>query len=112
MRTRTTCLACPLIVFSYLVVGAGEAKAQVTIPINNLPVGTNIFNGAFNITKFVNQNGQLAAVGTLSGTVTNLLGTVLDTVKAPTGRPCSTSCRSSNRPTCTAVPTPPSPVGR
>jgi hypothetical protein len=33
------------------------------------------FNGVLNVTNFVNQNGQLAAVGQLTGTITNLDGT-------------------------------------
>ena len=47
--------------------------APIQIPINfSSPNGT--FTGTFNLTRFVLQNGQLAAVGTLTGTVTNSAG--------------------------------------
>jgi len=43
------------------------------IPINfSSPNGT--FTGNFDLTRFVIRNGQLAAVGTLTGTVTNAAG--------------------------------------
>jgi len=49
------------------------APAGVQIPINfSSPNGT--FTGVFNLTRFVVRNGQLAAVGTLTGTVTNAAG--------------------------------------
>lgn len=52
---------------------APVAAAGLQIPINfSSPNGT--FTGTFNLTRFVIQNGQLAAVGTLTGTVTNAAG--------------------------------------
>lgn len=51
----------------------GQGAAGIQIPINfSSPNGT--FTGVFNLTRFVVQNGQLAAVGTLTGTVTNAAG--------------------------------------
>ena len=45
----------------------------ISIPINfTSPNGT--FTGVFNLSRFVLQNGQVAAVGTLTGTVTNAAG--------------------------------------
>jgi|SRR5689334_8536925 len=50
-----------------------QAPAGVQIPINfTSPNGA--FTGVFNLTRFVVRNGQLAAVGTLTGTVTNAAG--------------------------------------
>lgn len=47
--------------------------AGLQIPINfSSPNGG--FTGVFNLTRFVIQNGQIAAVGTLTGTVTNSTG--------------------------------------
>jgi len=52
---------------------APVVAAGLQIPINfSSPNGT--FTGTFNLTRFVIQNGQLAAVGTLTGTVTNSAG--------------------------------------
>ena len=42
--------------------------------------GTGAFNGTFAINRFTTQNGDLAAVGTLTGTLTNSLGAVIGTV--------------------------------
>ena len=53
--------------------------AGVQIPINvNTPNGT--FTGTFNLTRFVIQNGQVAAVGTLTGTVTNSAGQIVGAI--------------------------------
>ena len=49
------------------------------IPINfQSTLGS--FAGVFDITRFAVQNGQLNAIGTLTGTVTDAAGTVLGTV--------------------------------
>jgi hypothetical protein len=45
--------------------------------------GAGSFVGNFAVSRFVNQNGQLAAVGTLTGTLTDSLGTILGTVTQP-----------------------------
>jgi hypothetical protein len=42
--------------------------------------GVGTFAGTFTVTRFVNQDGQLAAVGTLLGTLTDSLGTVLGSI--------------------------------
>jgi hypothetical protein len=49
------------------------AAAGLQIPINFAsPAGS--LTGIFNLTRFVVRNGQLAAVGTLTGTITNAAG--------------------------------------
>jgi hypothetical protein len=51
------------------------APAAISIPINTTdPTGT--FNGVLNITQFLAQNGQVNAVGTLTGTLTSATGVV------------------------------------
>ena len=56
-----------------------QAPAGIQIPINfTSPNGT--FTGVFNLTRFVVRNGQLAAVGTLTGTVTNAAGQVVGAI--------------------------------
>lgn len=47
-------------------------------PLSSLGSGT--VNGILNITRFANQNGQLVALGTFSGTVTNAAGQVQNIV--------------------------------
>lgn len=67
------------------------AKSALAVPVSGsfapstttgtlTSLGTGTFNGTFNIQQFVNQNGNLAAVGTLVGTLTNAAGQVTNIV--------------------------------
>ena len=49
------------------------APAGLQIPVN-IVNANGTFTGVFNLTSFVVRNGQVAAVGTLTGTVTNAAG--------------------------------------
>lgn len=53
--------------------------APVTGTFTDALGGTGTFAGTFTVTRFVNQNGAVAAVGTLTGTMTDSLGNVLGT---------------------------------
>lgn len=53
--------------------------APVTGTFTDALGGTGTFAGTFSLTRFVNQNGALAAVGTLTGTLTDSLGNVIGT---------------------------------
>ena len=78
-----------------LLLGSGSATAApptVTNPLKNIPItGTTAdggnFTGTLTITQFTAQNGQLAAVGTLTGTLVdaagNTVGQVSQTVTVP-----------------------------
>ena len=56
-----------------------SSGASVTIPINTTdPTGS--FTGTLAITQFVAQNGQVVALGTLTGTLTDAVGTVTNIV--------------------------------
>lgn len=58
---------------------SAPVAAGLQIPINfTSPNGA--FTGVFSLTRFVVQNGQLAAVGTLTGTVTNSAGQTVGAV--------------------------------
>ena len=61
---------------------AAPTSAQggsLTLPVaGTLPTGA--FSGTFDLQEFDVQDGQLVAIGTLSGTLTNLLGGVIGTV--------------------------------
>ncbi|NES28048.1 hypothetical protein GCE86_09165 [Micromonospora terminaliae] len=59
---------------------ASTVATPVTGSFTDALGGTGAFAGTFTPTRFINQNGQLAAVGTLTGTLTNSLGTTLGTV--------------------------------
>ena len=55
------------------------AATSVSIPVN-FSSSTGTFVGSFDITRFVNQNGVVSAVGTLTGTVTNTVTGVTQTI--------------------------------
>ncbi|MBY8875409.1 hypothetical protein K7640_26590 [Micromonospora sp. PLK6-60] len=63
---------------------AAPSASAVTTPVTGSFTdalgGTGTFAGSFTPTRFVNQNGQLAAIGTLTGTLTNSAGASLGTV--------------------------------
>ncbi len=54
------------------------APSTTTGPLTS--VGTGTFAGTFNIQQFANQNGNLVAIGTLIGTLTNAAGQVTNVV--------------------------------
>lgn len=65
----------------------GDAQAQapgsasgIDLPITGTGDNGESFEGVFTLTRFVNQNGELFAEGTLTGTLTNAEGAVIGTV--------------------------------
>jgi hypothetical protein len=93
MRTlvrKTTALIAALALGAVMLTPATASAQGPTRPVTLPVVGTIATGGAFNgtatITRFVSQNGQLAAVGVLTGIVTNAAGTpttVVSTFAAP-----------------------------
>src|SRR5215217_1479603 len=61
-----------------------QAASGLTTPITGTFTdalgGTGTFVGTFTIQRFTSQGGQLAAVGSLTGTLTDSLGAVIGTV--------------------------------
>src|ERR1043166_8211801 len=68
-----------------------SAKSALAVPVNGsfapstttgplASAGTGTFAGTFNIQQFANQNGNLVAIGTLVGTLTNAAGQVTNVV--------------------------------
>jgi hypothetical protein len=56
-----------------------SSSSFVSVPVSTAdPTGT--FTGTFDVTQFIAQNGQLFAVGALTGTVTNLVTGAVTTV--------------------------------
>jgi hypothetical protein len=65
---------------------APPAPSAVSLPVTGVVTGGGTFNGVFNLTSFAVQNGQVVALGTVSGTVTTAAGeaaSVLTNVAAP-----------------------------
>jgi hypothetical protein len=61
------------------VLAAKPSSSQLSVPIN-FTDGVLSFAGTYTVTQFAVQNGELVAVGTLTGTVTNALNQVVGTV--------------------------------
>ena len=90
LRRKTPAKAAALILaLSMLVVPvAAQAQGQpgISIPIVGTIGTTGAFSGAFNLTSFAVQNGQLVAIGTLTGVITNagaVVGTILSNIVLP-----------------------------
>jgi hypothetical protein len=60
--------------------GPGAPARAVTLPVVGTVATGGTFNGAVNITRFVNQNGQVMAEGLLTGILTNATGTATTVV--------------------------------
>jgi hypothetical protein len=71
--------------------GQNPPAPALTIPIVGLVTGTptGVFQGAATIARFAVQNGQLVAVGILTGTVTNSVGAVVQSIAATFTAPVS-----------------------
>jgi len=62
-----------------------QAKKQAAVSVPVVGSGTaGTFTGALNITSFAVQNGQVVALGTVSGVLTNAAGAVTSVVQAVT----------------------------
>jgi hypothetical protein len=55
-------------------------SSAVAIPITGTIANGGTFSGVYTLQRFAVQNGQLVAVGTLSGTLTDATGAVIGTV--------------------------------
>ncbi|MET9020694.1 hypothetical protein ABZV93_11970 [Actinopolymorpha sp. NPDC004070] len=84
-KSRLTALAVALTTLLFLGLGAaGTASAAPRQALDPAPVpvtgalanGTGAVNGTFDVQRFANQNGQLTAIGTFTGTVTDAAGNV------------------------------------
>jgi hypothetical protein len=72
MAIMVFCVA-PLLANTSAAPAAATAAQGLQIPVNfSSPNGS--FTGVFTLTRFIVSNGQVAAVGTLTGTVTNAAG--------------------------------------
>jgi hypothetical protein len=87
LRRRQPFAAALVLAFALIVPAAAHAATQVTIPVTGTSGGGNMFSGAFTLTSFAVRDGQVVALGTISGVVTNAAGTVgsvLTTAAIPT----------------------------
>ncbi len=78
-------LALSLMLLAMVLPGAVSAAKPatgtgITTPVTGTLANGGAFTGALNLTQFAVQNGQIAALGTLTGTLTDAAGAVLGTV--------------------------------
>jgi hypothetical protein len=87
MALKRIALATLLAFTTALMAPAASLAAAAPAPTNTITVpvtgsgGGNTFAGTFQLQKFVADNGQVSAVGLLSGTVTTAAGVVTSIVK-------------------------------
>jgi hypothetical protein len=76
--------ACALIVAPTIAAApAAPTASAVTVPVTGSftnAAGLGTFTGVLSIDRIASQNGQLVAIGTVTGTLTDALGNVLGTV--------------------------------
>lgn len=85
-RAAALILALSMLVVPVAAQAQGQPGSGISIPIVGTIGTTGAFSGAFNLTSFAVQNGQLVALGTLTGILTNagaIVGTVLANIALP-----------------------------
>ena len=89
LRQKTTAALAALVLSVGLLAPAAAKAApgsQFSIPITGTSASGAVFSGAYTLTSFAVRDGQVVALGTISGVVTNatgVLGSVLTTVALP-----------------------------
>ena len=97
MRLRATLAALVVALGAVLVIAPlapaapPSPSSNLTTPITGTTANGGSFTGTFTLQRFTTQNGQLAAVGTLTGTITDALGNVIGTVTQQVTVPASAS---------------------
>jgi len=82
MKPGRLTLPCSMALAVALLLAAGQSRAA-SLPVNETATVNNAaatLTGTLDITKFVRQGGQIFAVGSLSGTLTDAAGNVLGTI--------------------------------
>ena len=75
--------------FSSTAVAATSATNTKTVPVTGTTSSGGTFSGTFTITKFAVQNGQVVAIGTLTGTLYDAAGNPIGTVTQQVAFPVS-----------------------
>jgi hypothetical protein len=62
--------------------GGGTVSTIATVPVNGTTTGGGVFVGTMDVSSFAVQGGQLVAIGTVSGAVTDAAGNTIQIVDA------------------------------
>lgn len=85
-RTRSA-VAALAVTIALLVPASVQAAPSVSIPVAGTAIGGGTFSGVFTLTSFAVRGGQVVALGTVSGVLTDaggVVGSALTTVAVPT----------------------------
>src|SRR5437870_3904222 len=82
LRRATPVAAALVLALALLRPATAQAASPLSIPVAGTVNGASgtTFSGVFNLTSFAVRNGQLVAVGTLSGVITTAVGGVITVV--------------------------------
>ena len=73
------------------------------LPVTSAPSSPNAFTGTLNLTRFVNNNGTVTAIGTLTGTVTDRTTGEATTVMQNVSMPVVATQRTAGAPSTFAI---------
>jgi len=73
------------------------------LPVTSAPSSPNAFTGTLNLTRFVNNNGTVTAIGTLTGTVTDQKTGEATTVMQNVALPVTATQRTPSAPSAFAI---------
>lgn len=75
------------VTLALLIPASAQAAPSLSIPVAGTAIGGGAFSGVFTLTSFAVRDGQVVALGTVSGILTDaggIVGSVLATVALPT----------------------------
>ena len=85
-RTRPA-VAALVLTLALLIPASAQAAPSLSIPVAGTAIGGGAFSGVFTLTSFAVRDGQVVALGTVSGILTDaggIVGSILATVALPT----------------------------
>ena len=95
LRRTSAAVATLAVTVALLIPATAQAAPSLSIPVAGTAIGGGTFSGVFTLTSFAVQDGQVVALGTVSGIVSNagvVVGSALTTVAVPTHVLDGSSC--------------------
>lgn len=87
LRSTSSAAAAFALTLALLIPASAQAAPSLSIPVAGTAIGGGTFSGVFTLTSFAVRDGQLVALGTVSGVLTDasgIVGSALTTVAVPT----------------------------
>jgi hypothetical protein len=95
LRRTSSAVAALALTVALLIPVTVQAAPSLSIPVAGTTIGGGTFSGVFTLTSFAVKDGQVVALGTVSGILSNagvVVGSALTTVAVPTQVLDSSSC--------------------